>query len=1285
MLACGTQPTVAAPSAPGSGEAAPGLDQVQTDPSLRPPPGALESEWRALVALYNATSGPQWRNNENWLTDEPIHSWHGVTTRDGRVAVITLPGNGLTGELPPELGDLSGLQELYLGANQLIGKIPPELGNLTSLIALDLRRNQLTGEIPPELANLKSLQGLDVAFNQLSGCVPEGLEGFNFGGLPPCSAPLATPAPTPAALKDAGPSPTPAPRQDPTAIPVPTANPVVTPSPTAALRPTKSAPAATPAPTPAPAPTPTPQAATPTPVPTPAATPTPAPAPTATPSPAPTPAAASTATPQPESPPIDGEPVATALASLGSSLLWVAHQDLRTGWSVYDPSGTFSLDSLRLPPGVSIPSLSSFSALTHLVPGRIYRVNVSQSDFFRGNALFEGVNNLITWPEPEPAATPAPTPIVPPTSTPAPTPIVPSTSTPDPVLAQFDFPWVQDGLTGNEQRYLRSLQEFERNHPAVAQIVMDFPWLEDGINFYENLLFIRISAIARNDASLAQNLVNLPWLADGYSKDEDYALSGLSSIVEIQQDSLVQSIVSFSWFADGITGIEAEAIRSFYSDVDPVDPSLAQHIARLPWIADGIAKDEISVITRIKNADRALKAIKTHPAISKVVLSFPWLADGVIAITEAEYHVLGVIRALAFKDASLGQRFVRFPWLADGITVAEGHAANRFVSIISEKYITHADGTRVEVREDRLELGKSLLNMPFWDDVSIEEINGDALEALWLTLRNPYDKNNIVTGEDLVGQPWWQDGLTNDETAAVVMISGAYQDSGDRRPLQGIHVISETFSLPSGREVNLYVGKLSPFQTSDQSVFDLLRAGIAVIEDSMGEPWIKNNVILYLDADSDGYNSGGDSIGVNYGALKNNPEVLKHVIYHELGHYYFPFSGPSWMAEVGAEFLSFHTLNSTEIFNLQSRYDHEQARIISECDRHGVTNIDDFYESFKERYILTHGADCYYSIVRAFALGMYNDLGHGVVESPLRKLSRTSRSLGLVISEDEIYQVFLSNIPSAKQEEFRDLYRRFHGRPILGEGAPSLDRAALAALYEATNGANWVFNDNWLSDYAPLQEWYGVILDNQRRSVWWLDLKRNQLAGPIPAELSNLVRLGYLDLASNQLTGPIPAGFGLRSDLWWLDLSKNQLTGPIPAEFRGLVLLQHLDLSSNQLSGEIPAELSNLANLKRLVLCNNPLTGPIPPELGNLANLEHLILCGDRLSGEIPAELSNLANLKILDLRDNMLTGPIPAWLGNLANLDSLLLAGNQLTGCIPDSLRHIKYNDFDKLGLPFC
>ena len=38
----------------------------------------------ALVALYNATDGDNWTNNTNWLSDEPLGQWYGVTTDENR-------------------------------------------------------------------------------------------------------------------------------------------------------------------------------------------------------------------------------------------------------------------------------------------------------------------------------------------------------------------------------------------------------------------------------------------------------------------------------------------------------------------------------------------------------------------------------------------------------------------------------------------------------------------------------------------------------------------------------------------------------------------------------------------------------------------------------------------------------------------------------------------------------------------------------------------------------------------------------------------------------------------------------------------------------------------------------------------------------------------------------------------------------------------------------------------------------------------------------------------------
>ena len=87
----------------------------------------------ALVALYHATDGPNWVNNENWLTDVPLRNWYGVMTdASGRVVRVDLRGrwdseatewvsHGLSGPIPPELGSLANLEWLNLASNELSG------------------------------------------------------------------------------------------------------------------------------------------------------------------------------------------------------------------------------------------------------------------------------------------------------------------------------------------------------------------------------------------------------------------------------------------------------------------------------------------------------------------------------------------------------------------------------------------------------------------------------------------------------------------------------------------------------------------------------------------------------------------------------------------------------------------------------------------------------------------------------------------------------------------------------------------------------------------------------------------------------------------------------------------------------------------------------------------------------------------------------------------------------------------------------------------------------------
>ncbi len=161
--------------------------------NINTPADSTKLDSLALVALYNATDGPNWTDNTNWLSDKPISAWSGVTVDNGRVSELWIGKNNLSGKLPPEIeqldylnrmmiydNDLKGefpkvlcrlkrLSSLWMYNTNITGSIPPEVGNLHYLTQFVVHTNELTGTIPDELFNLVDLENLSLSSNQLSG------------------------------------------------------------------------------------------------------------------------------------------------------------------------------------------------------------------------------------------------------------------------------------------------------------------------------------------------------------------------------------------------------------------------------------------------------------------------------------------------------------------------------------------------------------------------------------------------------------------------------------------------------------------------------------------------------------------------------------------------------------------------------------------------------------------------------------------------------------------------------------------------------------------------------------------------------------------------------------------------------------------------------------------------------------------------------------------------------------------------------------------------------------
>ena len=172
----------------------------------------FDKDRTALELLYKNTNpssvNPTWTNALNWLSDEPLGAWYGVSTTTNaqaqervRVDSLILSDNNLRRRIPSALGDLDSLIVLDLQGNQLMGTIPASLGNLTELTELDLSNNRLTGSIPLTFGNLVNLEHLGLAGN-VSLCLPASLQTWaksrqlsDAQALPVCPAGVYIPDP----------------------------------------------------------------------------------------------------------------------------------------------------------------------------------------------------------------------------------------------------------------------------------------------------------------------------------------------------------------------------------------------------------------------------------------------------------------------------------------------------------------------------------------------------------------------------------------------------------------------------------------------------------------------------------------------------------------------------------------------------------------------------------------------------------------------------------------------------------------------------------------------------------------------------------------------------------------------------------------------------------------------------------------------------------------------------------------------------------------------------------
>lgn len=108
--------------------------------------------------------------------------------------------------------------------------------------------------------------------------------------------------------------------------------------------------------------------------------------------------------------------------------------------------------------------------------------------------------------------------------------------------------------------------------------------------------------------------------------------------------------------------------------------------------------------------------------------------------------------------------------------------------------------------------------------------------------------------------------------------------------------------------------------------------------------------------------------------------------------------------------------------------------------------------------------------------------------------------------------------------------------------AQTTDSLELVNLYNATNGANWTNNDNWLVEGQALATWYGIKAGGS--TVTQVDLRNNNLRGSLPGLV--LPAAQEINVSGNYLSGIVPnmgtTPAGAPNSLNVFDITDNQFS-----------------------------------------------------------------------------------------------------------------------------------------------
>ena len=484
-------------------------------------------------------------------------------------------------------------------------------------------------------------------------------------------------------------------------------------------------------------------------------------------------------------------------------------------------------------------------------------------------------------------------------------------------------------------------------------------------------------------------------------------------------------VARLSWVTDSVSGFELSSLMSL-AGIAASNLKLAMLVAGSDWFADGVdydAPDYDAPYRSEKNAIGDLNDIaERSPELARVVSELPWIADD---MTVYESSALQSIAGIAESDMmELAVRAAGSPWVMDGIVRHEMFALTNLKDMAdwNPEFAWQIMGYSVDA--------------PVW--------NRDAylISALYF-LR----VGSAKQFERLISQPWFTDGLDPEERAFISTLRFPdpdwYKDLLETRFTQ-----AATIFLPLAGEVSLWAFQHTPFPP-DEDLLAMIEEGVRGAERFMAVPFPTNDVIVLLPGESK-YLGGNAGLHldehIRLARFEGSP-VTRALVYHELGHFYFTGTAPSWLIEGGADFIWAYTNDWLGLESIEDQLRTSAEYVRQSCVERGIENIHGALDTHDP----SPSFGCSFGMGRHFLISLFETLGEEAMSAALRELYLRSEHDDIRLTEEDIYQAFLKHTPPGLEEEFRDLYRRLHGGPFTfleTEVSPTREEMASARLSE---------------------------------------------------------------------------------------------------------------------------------------------------------------------------------------------------------------------------------------------